>query len=113
MLDKETQAYMSAVSTMATYIPFRNRNDMSSKQYYEYLADWKTFQRVWIQDYTFSTIGTGEKYVFPSYSEMQSYTRGRDAHLGVYDSNSPGRIMSTISVSTNVLAPANQFTSLR
>lgn len=106
-------AYLQAVSTMATYIPVRDRNDMSSRQYYEYLADWNTFQRIWIQDYIFSTIGTGETYDFSSYKELQSYNRGREAHINVYDSNSPGRIMSTISVSTNVLAPANQFTSLR
>jgi hypothetical protein len=98
---------------MATYIPVRNRNDMTSRQYYDYLSDWNTFQRIWVQDYIFSTMGTGETYDFSSYKELQSYNRGRDAHINVYDLNSPGRILSTIHVHKNILAPANQFTSLR
>lgn len=105
--------YLDAVSTMATYIPFRDRNDMSSRQYYDYLADWKKFEAVWIQDYLFSTMGTNRKYAFASTKEHQSYIRGRDAHINVYDLNSPGRLLSTINVHTNVLAPSNQFTSLR
>lgn len=105
--------YLHAVSTMATYIPFRDRNDMSSQQYYDYLADWKKFEAVWVQDYLFSTMGTGRTYTFANSKEHQSYIRGRDAHINVYDLNSPGRLLSTIRVYTNVLAPSNQFTSLR
>jgi len=105
--------YLEAVSTMATYIPFRDRNDMSSQQYYDYLADWKKFETVWIQDYLFSTMGTGRTYTFANSKEHQSYIRGRDAHINVYDANSPGRLLSSINVYTNVLAPSNQFTSLR
>ena len=105
--------YMTAVSTMTAYTVYRNRNDMTSQQYMDYVADWNTFQRVWIQDYYLSNTGSEKKYSFRTNAEFQSFLRGQSAHIDVYDSNSPGRILGTINVPTNIFAPANQFTYLR
>ena len=105
--------YMTAVSTMAAYTIYRNRNDMSSRQYMQYVDDWKNFQRIWIQDYYLSNTDSQKKYTFSTYTEYQSFLRGQSAHIDVYDSNSPGRTLGTISVPTNLFAPANQFTYLR
>ena len=85
---------------------------MSARQYIQYTNDWNTFQRVWIEDYRLSTLGYAERYNFLTYAEYQMYLRGQAAHIDVYDSNSPGRMLSTINVVSQILAPANQFITI-
>ena len=103
--------YLAAVSTMATYVVYKNRNDMSSGQYMQYVDDWRCFERVWIEDYRLSTIGTGQRYNFLTSEERLSYLRGQAAHIDVYDSNSPGRILGTIRIPT-LYSPSNQFVTI-
>ena len=105
--------YLAGISTMKTYILYRNRNDMSYQEYNQYVLDWNTFEKVWTQDYYLSTIGATNRYNFKTYNEKESYMKGQAAHIDVYDSNSPGRILGTINVVTNVFAPSNQFTTIR
>lgn len=102
---------LSTLSTLATYVVVRNRNDMTAGQYIKYSSDWNFFQRVWETNYQLSTIGSSERYNFLSYDEFNSYLRGMQACIDVYDSNSPGRILSTIRA-PNILAPANQFQTI-
>jgi hypothetical protein len=106
-------AYLAAVSTMRSYPIYRNRNDMSSGQYMQYVHEWNTFERIWIEDSVLSTLGTGQRYAFTTNEEFQAYLRGQAAHIDVYDSNSPGRILGTIYVPSNTYAPSNQFVRLR
>ena len=105
--------YIEALSTMRSYPIYRNRNDMTSGEYMQYVNDWNTFQRIWIEDSVLSTIGAGQRYSFMTNEELQTYRRGQAAHIDVYDSNSPGRILGTISVPSNIYAPSNQFVSIR
>jgi hypothetical protein len=105
-------ALLAGISTMATYQPIRNRNDMTAGQYIQYASDWAFFQRVWAVNYQMSTTGSSERYVFANYDEFNSYMRGKKASIDIYDSNSPGRIFSTIRVPSNILAPTNQFCSI-
>lgn len=106
-------SYNEALSTMRSYPVYRNRNDMSSGQYMQYVNEWNTFQRIWIEDSVLSTIGTGQRYTFKTNEELQVYLRGQAAHIDVYDSNSPGRARGTIRVPSNIYAPSNQFVSIR
>ena len=108
----ESEVRLAAVSTMATYVPYKNRNDMTSGQYMQYVAEWNTFQRIWIEDYTLRAVGSGQRYTFATYDEKQAYLRGQSAHIDVYSSNSPGRILGTIVVPTNIYAPENQFLTI-
>lgn len=103
--------YLAAVSTMATYVVYKNRNDMTSRQYMQYVDDWRCFERVWIEDYRLSTMGTAQRYTFPTSQERLSYLRGQAAHIDIYDSNSPGRILGTIPTPT-VYSPPNQFITI-
>lgn len=105
-------ALLAGLSTMATYQTIRNRNDMTARQYIQYSSDWAYFQRVWAVNYQMSTMGSSERYVFANYDDFNSYLRGQRACIDVYDSNSPGRIFSTINVPSQILAPANQFTTI-
>ena len=86
---------------------------MTSGEYMQYVNDWNTFQRIWIQDSVLSTIGAGQRYSFMTNEELQAYLRGQAAHIDVYDSNSPGRALGVISVPSNIYAPSNQFVTLR
>ena len=104
-------ALAAGVSTMATYVVIRNRNDMTAGQYIHYANDWAFFQRVWVSNYQMSTMGSGQRYTFATYDDFNSYLRGQQACIDVYDSNSPGRILSTIRA-PQILAPANQFTTI-
>ena len=106
-----TAALEAGLSTMATYRPIRNRNDMTAGQYIQYASDWALFQRVWAVNYQMRTMGSAERYTFANYDEFNSYLRGQQACIDVYDSNSPGRILSTIRAPL-IFAPANQFTTL-
>jgi hypothetical protein len=105
-------AYQAAVSTMCTYQIFRNRNDMSAREYREYVQEWNTFQRVWTISYYLSTSKSPIGYSFINYKEKLEYQKGQAAHVDVYDSNSPGRLLSTINVPSGVLAPAGQFDTI-
>ena len=105
-------ALKAGISTMATYVVLRNRNDMTAGQYIQYASDWAFFQRIWSINYQLSTIGAGERYAFNNYDDFNSYLRGQKACIDVYDLNSPGRIISTINVPSQVLAPANQFITI-
>lgn len=105
--------YDAAVSTMRSYPIYRNRNDMSSGQYMQYVHEWNTFERIWIQDSVLSTIGSGQRYTYKTNEELQTYLRGQAAHIDVYDSNSPGRLLGTIRVPSNIYAPSNQFVTIR
>jgi len=107
------EPYLAAISTMKTYKVYRNRNDMGYQEYNQYVLDWNTFENVWTQDYYLSTIGATNRYNFKTYKEKDSYMRGQASHEDVYDSNSPGRLFSTINVPTNILAPSNQFTTIK
>ena len=100
------------ISTMATYKPIRNRNDMTAGQYIQYVNDWSFFQRVWAINYQMSTMGSGERYTFANYEEFNSYLKGQSACIDIYDANSPGRILSSIKISSQILAPANQFATI-
>lgn len=102
-------ALAAGISTMATYQPLRNRNDMTFGQYIQYANDWSLFQRIWAVNYQLSTIGSSQRYIFANYEEFNSYIRGQNACIDVYDANSPGRILSTIRISKQILAPPNQF----
>jgi len=106
-----SDAYLVAVSTMATYLVYKNRNDMSSGQYMQYVDDWRCFERVWIEDYRLSTIRAGYRYTFLTNEERLSYLRGQAAHIDVYDSNSPGRILGTIR-GPIIYSPSNQFITI-
>jgi hypothetical protein len=99
------------ISTMATYPPVRNRNDMTAGQYIKYASDWALFQRVWAINYQLSTIGSGQRYIFANYDEFNSYLRGQISCIDVYDSNSPGRILSTIRA-PKILASPSQFVNI-
>jgi len=105
-------ALLAGLSTMATYQPVRNRNDMTAGQYIQYVSDWAFFQKVWAVNYQLSTMGSGQRYTFANYDDFNSYLRGQKACVDVYDSNSPGRILSTITVPSKILAPANQFITI-
>jgi len=105
-------ALAAGISTMATYQTIRNRNDMTAGQYIQYASDWSYFQRVWSVNYQLSTIGSGQRYTFANYDDFNSYLRGQKACIDVYDSNSPGRVLSTIKVPSKILAPANQFITI-
>ena len=105
--------YLAAVSTMTTYRLYKNRNDMTSGQYMQYVEDWRFFEEVWIEDYRRTALGLSEKYAFPTNASMQSYLRGQAAHIDVYDSNSPGRILGTIVVYPPIFSPSNQFITIR
>jgi len=104
--------YQAAVSTMCTYVIYRNRNDMSVREYREYVEEWNTFQRVWSISYYLSTIRSPTRYSFANYKEKLDYQKGQAAHVDVYDSNSPGRLLSTINVPSGVLAPTGQFDTI-
>jgi hypothetical protein len=108
----EAAALAAGLSTMATYKPVRNRNDMTAGQYIQYANDWSFFQRVWAINYQMSTIGSGERFNFANYDEFNSYLRGQSACIDIYDEKSPGRILSTIKMTNLILAPANQFTTI-
>jgi hypothetical protein len=108
----ESEVRLAAVSTLARYLPYKNRNDMTSRQYMQYVAEWNTFQRIWIENYTLSTLGSGQRYTFATYDEKQAYLRGQSAHIDIYSSNSPGRMLGTIIVPTNIYAPENQFLTI-
>lgn len=103
---------LGGVSTMATYVVVRNRNDMTAGQYIQYASDWNFFQKVWAANYQMSTLGSAERYTFSTYEEFNSYLRGQQACIDVYDSNSPGRILSTIRA-PKILAPENQFATIQ
>lgn len=107
-----SNAYQAAVSTMCTYQIFRNRNDMSVREYREYVQEWNTFQRVWKINYYLSSTGAGYRYSFANQKEKVEYQKGQAAHVDVYSSNSPGRLLSTIKVPSGVLAPAGQFDTI-
>jgi len=107
-----SNAYQAAVSTMCTYAIYRNRNDMSAREYREYVQEWNTFNRVWTISYYLSTIGSPTRYSFADYKEKLDYQKGQAAHVDVYDSNSPGRLLSTIKVPSGVLAPTGQFDTI-
>lgn len=103
----------AGLAIMSVYTVYRNRNDMSARQYIEYTNDWNTFQRVWVENFRLSTIGSAQRYTFATNTEHQMYLRGQAAHIDVYDSNSPGRLLSTINVVSQIIAPANQFVTIR
>jgi hypothetical protein len=103
----------ATTSILSVYTIYKNRNDMTAGQYIQYTNDWNTFQRVWNENYKLSTIGSTQRYTFATYTEYQMYLRGQNAHVDVYDSNSPGRILSTIHVINQRIAPANQFVNIR
>jgi hypothetical protein len=104
-------ALKAGISTMATYQPIRNRNDMSAGEYIQYSSDWAYFQRVWAINYQLSTIGVAHRYAFNNYDDFNSYLRGQQACFDVYDPRSPGRILSTIRA-PDILAPLNQFSTI-
>jgi hypothetical protein len=106
------EALLAGISTMATYQPIRNRNDMTAGQYIRYATDWTFFQRIWAVNYQMSTMGSGERYTFANYEDFSSYLRGQQACIDVYDSNSPGRILGTIKTPV-IFAPANQFATIQ
>lgn len=107
-----SNAFETAISTISIYEVYRNRNDMSIREYRDYVDNWNTFQRVWAIDYYLSSTGAGYRYTFANYKEKFQYQKGQAAHVDVYSSNSPGRLLSTISVPSGVLAPDGQFDTI-
>ncbi len=107
-----SDAYLAGVSTMSRYVLYKNRNDMTSRQYMQYVEDWRCFDRIWIENYRLSTIGAPQRYTFLINEERMSYLRGQAAHIDVYDSNSPGRILGTIPVESGIYSPPDQFITI-
>jgi len=85
---------------------------MTYQDYAQYVSDWNTFNRIWAINYYLSSSGMKNRYSFSSYREKNQYMNGQAAHIDVYSSNSPGRILSTINVPSNLLAPDNQFDTI-
>jgi len=89
-----------AIETMCKYPIFKQRKDMAITEYNQYIVDWNTFNKVWIYNYTITslnliaTIGTSNfkpiisQYEFPSGDQRISFIRGQGAHVAAYPASS-------------------------
>lgn len=80
-----------AISTISAYPVAKLRMDMPSREYTVYKSDWDVFNRIWVYDYSVSTLngrGPGtvnySYYDFANYSEKMSYMNGQTAHIAYY-----------------------------
>jgi len=90
-----------ALETMCKYPIFKQRKDMTHQEYNQYLVDWNTFNKVWIYNYTITSlnkiatigpVGTVSKiigqYEFTSGDQRISFIRGQGAHVAAYPASS-------------------------
>ncbi len=79
-----------AMSTMMAF-PFAVlRKDLGSGELTSYRYQWQTFERIWMYNYTVSTLnGTAQKkayspYQFVNKNEQYGYSNGQLAHIAYY-----------------------------
>jgi len=90
-----------AIETMCKYPIFKQRKDMTIQEYNQYIIDWNIFNKVWIYNYTITslnkiaTIGPGSnftpkilQYEFTSGDQRISFIRGQGAHVAAYPASS-------------------------
>ena len=86
---------------MCKYPIFKQRKDMTIQEYNQYIVDWNIFNKVWIYNYTITslnkiaTIGPGSnfspkilQYEFTSGDQRISFIRGQGAHVAAYPASS-------------------------
>jgi hypothetical protein len=80
-----------ATSTLCSYPLDTQRRDMSSKEWTAYKNEWYVFDRIWIHNYTASTLNatqlipnTYKPWQFISKNEQIGYSNGQLAHIAFY-----------------------------
>lgn len=79
-----------AISTMCAYPLAKVRIGMPMREYVQYKKDWAQFNKVWIYNYTVSTLNglsgtpTYAPYKFSTPVELISYSSGQSAHVAYY-----------------------------
>ena len=79
-----------AASTICGYPIASLRKDFTSGEWLDYKDNWTTFNKVWVYNYTVSTINgttnTNQKlfWQFTSNREKMMYSKGQTAHVEFY-----------------------------
>ncbi len=81
---------LQAISTLSAYPIATVRKDMTARELTSYRYEWATFDRIWVYNYTVSTLnGASEKkgyipYQFESKNEQLAYRNGQISHIAYY-----------------------------
>ncbi len=81
---------VNAVSTMSRFIPVTSRKDMSAQELSRFKYEWATFERVWMYNYTASTLNAQVQplkyspWQFINKNEQYGYSNGQLAHISYY-----------------------------
>jgi hypothetical protein len=79
-----------AVSTLCAYPLDTQRRDMGAQEWTSYKNEWFTFDRIWIYNYTASTLNgsmlipTYRPWQYTTKNEQLAYSNGQLAHIAFY-----------------------------
>jgi hypothetical protein len=91
-----------AISTICSFPIGSVRKDYTSGEWLDYKDNWATFNKVWVYNYTVSTInGTNSNnsklyWQFTSNREKMMYSKGQTAHVEYYPTEAANGQFNTI-----------------
>lgn len=94
----------TAVSTICAFPIQVTRKDMTSSELLNFRYEWATFDRIWMYNYTASTLnGTTlpkvySQYQFQSKNEQSAYINGQASHASYYSTAALAGTFDTIRV---------------
>ena len=94
----------AAVSIMSQYIPVTSRKDMSAQELSRFKYEWTTFERIWMYNYTASTLNAQiqplkySPWQFINKNEQYGYSNGQLAHISYYSTAALTGVFNNIRV---------------
>jgi hypothetical protein len=89
--NKQLTPNPEATSTLCSYPLDTQRRDMGSQEWTSYKYEWFTFDRIWIYNYTASTLNATElipttyrPWQYVTKTEQLAYSNGQLAHIAFY-----------------------------
>jgi hypothetical protein len=87
--NEQIQLNLQAISTLCGYPVASIRKDFSQGEWLDYKENWDLFNKVWIYNYSISTLN-GERgtsklpWMYTSNRERSMYLKGQSAHVETY-----------------------------